>query len=267
MQSLKLIPLGTSSGVPTRDRNVSALALCYEGGHDSGWMLLDCGEGTQYRVIHASLSLHWLKRVCITHLHGDHLFGLPGVLGTLGLQGRKEPLQIFGPPGIRAFLETVRGVSQLHLSYEIQVEEVDGEWSRQLDEMKLSSLPLDHRVQAQGYRIEFQSGLSITYCTDTRPCENAVKLARNTSLLIHEATYLHELQEKASERGHSTAVEAAETARQAGAERLLLTHFSPRYRSPEPLVAEARGIFPETEAAIDLKPVFIESRRTRSQAA
>ena len=93
---LRLVPLGTSAGRPTLLRGASALAVATEG----AWVLCDCGEGAQIAALRAGLSLSRLDAVLVTHLHGDHFNGLPGLLGTLGLEGRQRPLVVAGPPGI-----------------------------------------------------------------------------------------------------------------------------------------------------------------------
>jgi ribonuclease Z len=95
-------------------------------------------------------------------------------------------------------------------------------------------------------------GMAVSYCLDTRPCANAVKLSENADWVIHEATFTEELIEESNHFGHSTAIQAAETAREAGARRLLITHFSSRFPDARPLLEEARSVFPETYAAEDL---------------
>src|SRR5438552_19124883 len=98
---LRVVPLGTSAGRPTLSRGASALAVATEG----AWVLCDCGEGAQIAALRAGLSLSRLDAVLITHLHGDHFNGLPGLLGTLGLEGRQRPLVVAGPTGITALLQ------------------------------------------------------------------------------------------------------------------------------------------------------------------
>ena len=100
-------------------------------------------------------------------------------------------------------------------------------------------------------------GKSVAYCLDTRPCEMAVWLARDVDLLIHEATYTEEFAAEAQQYGHSTAAQAARTARDAGARRLLITHFSTRFPDPTPLLQEARAIFPDTLLAEDLVEIEV----------
>src|SRR5712691_3575636 len=106
---LRIIPLGTSAGRPTLLRGASALAAATEG----GWVLCDCGEGAQLSALRAGLSLSRLDAVLITHLHGDHFNGLPGLLGTLGLEGRERPLTVAGPRGIASLLETLARAGSL----------------------------------------------------------------------------------------------------------------------------------------------------------
>lgn len=269
MPFVKIIPLGTSSGVPTRFRHVSSVAMIM----DSRWVLFDCGEGTQYQVMRAGLSLNKLDAVLITHLHGDHVLGLPGMLSSLSMQNRNAPLSIHGPEGIHELLTTVGRLTETRFTYPLQIEEIRGDGLvRKTPHYSVECARLDHRVTAYGYAVRnvFRSGtpgeveFRVAYCTDTRPCAASVELAREADLVIHEATYLHELVEKAHERGHATAADAAGIAREARAKRLLLTHFSARYRDVQPLVEEAQGIFPNVTAAADLVPVELyKSSRLR----
>jgi ribonuclease Z len=268
---MRAIPLGISSGVPTASRNVSAVAVEVVPGRN--WILLDCGEGTQQRVARTALALSSLEAVYVTHLHGDHVLGLPGLLSTLGLRQRAPALDVFGPRGIRELLESCLRVTDVRLTFRLSVREIDDadvdagpaharRWLHRSPRHGVRVGRLDHRVPAYGYRVEDAWGRSLVYCTDTRPCAGTVELARDAGLLIHEATYAHELARLASERGHSTALEAAEMARRAGARSLLITHFSPRYPDPRPLVVEARRIFPRTWAARELIPFTLKAPPT-----
>jgi ribonuclease Z len=303
---MKVIPLGTSSGKPTLRRNVSGLAVARE----AEWLLFDCGEGTQMQVARAGLSPSRLSAVFITHLHGDHFNGLPGLLSTMGLDRRTRELGLTGPRGIGEYLSLLERLRVAFLTYPIELKEFSALSESivvyETAEYSVSALGLDHRLFAIGYRIDerprpgrfsvekarafgvpegplwgkLQSGedvqledarvvrpadvlgpprpgKSVAYCLDTRPCAMSVELARDVDLLIHEATYTEEFAAEAQQYGHSTAAQAARTARDAGAHRLLVTHFSTRYPDPTPLLQEARAIFPDTLVAEDLMEIEV----------
>lgn len=303
---MKVIPLGTVSGKPTLSRNVSALAVVRE----ADWMLCDCGEGTQIQMMRAGLPSSRLAAIFITHLHGDHLNGLAGLLSTMALDRRERSLTVVGPRGLRDYLDTLGRLKILYAGYPIEVREYGASAFREAqdeatvyrgDGYEVRCLPLNHRIFALGYRIQesprpgrfdvdrarhlgvpegplfgqLQSGHSVTlsdgrtvaptevlgperlgrgvaYCTDTRPCESAVRLARAVDLLIHEATFTADMVNQANEYGHSTAAQAGEIARKSGARRLLITHFSPRYPDVSLLLKEAQQIFPQTLLAEEL---------------
>ena len=124
---LQLTFLGTSAGVPTKQRNVTALAVeClnpYQNASQTTkkrpWVLIDCGEGTQQQLLHTKLSLHQLVAICITHVHGDHCYGLPGLLASAAMSGRTAPLTIIAPKAIAHYLEAVKSTTELHFSFAI----------------------------------------------------------------------------------------------------------------------------------------------------
>ena len=307
---MKIIPLGTSSGKPTLRRNVSALAVVGEG----EWWLFDCGEGTQTQIARAGISPQKLAGVYISHLHGDHYNGLPGLLSTMSLDQREKELTLVGPTGIDEYLRLLARLNICHVNYPLRLREFDAQYFAGGEQelvyesarFTVTTRPLDHRIFALGYRLEektkpgrfnlerakalgippgplysrLQSGQSITledgrmihpsevlgpprpgkvvsYCLDTRPCANAVKLSENADLLIHEATFTEELIEESNHFGHSTAIQAAEIAIEAKARRLLITHFSSRFPDIRLLLEEARSVFPQTVAAEDLIEVEV----------
>ncbi len=296
MDRIRIVFLGTSGGMPSRERNVASVALVMDG----HVLLFDCGDGTQRQLMKCEdVRSGAVEAIFITHLHGDHLFGLPGLLSSLGMGGRREPISVYGPAGIAGFLTSI---PYYRVPYEVNVVEVaPGEVLRGRG-FRVSCAPVVHHAPCVAYRIdeddhpgkfdavraselgvpsgplfgELQRGVSVTlgdgrvvrseevvgpprpgrsivYCTDTRPCESAVALARGADVLIHESTYDNALQAEAAARDHATAAEAADVARQAGAGRLILTHFSPRYESVELLVAEAAAVFANVDAAADFK--------------
>jgi ribonuclease Z len=307
-----VIPLGTAGAIPTRERHLSAVAVERKG----RVLLLDCGEGTQYRLLHANLNRARIDAVFITHLHGDHLYGVPGLAGTVGMLQRSEPMTVVGPVGIARFLSAAAGVSDQEIPYGLDVVELDveaigdeGEVVYETDERIVTARPLDHRIPAVGYRLaekprrgrfdpdaaralgvtdprDFgtlhegepvttddgtvvrpeqvvgpeRPGVVLSYCTDTRPCDGSRKLSEGVDLVIHDATFAHDLIDQAIKTGHSTAREAAEIARDAGAHRLLLTHISARYEDASPLAEEAQTVFTATEAAEELKRYVLDPR-------
>ena len=302
---MKIIPLGTSSGKPTLRRNVSALAVVGEG----EWWLFDCGEGTQMQIARAGLSPQKLVGIFISHLHGDHFNGLPGLLSSMALDNREKPLTLVAPTGTREYLNLLASLKICYVNYPLNLMEFSGKsFVEQPQALVYESprftvitRPLDHRIFALGYRLEekmkpgrfnlerarelgipsgplysqLQAGKAVTltdgrviqpsevlgeprpgkivsYCLDTRPCLNAVKLAENADWLIHEATFTEEQIEEAHHFGHATALQAAQVAVEARAKRLLITHFSSRYTDVRHLLDESRAVFPETFAAEDL---------------
>lgn len=153
---MKLTFLGTSSGTPTRHRNVSGLAVQTVLGAD--WFLVDCGEGTQHRLLQTPLSLHDMAAVCITHVHGDHCYGLPGLLASAGMGKRTRPLKLIAPLPVWQWFQATRALTDLHLPYE--VEHVDVEDQALVYEapgVRIERHVLRHRVPSHAYRVQVQT--------------------------------------------------------------------------------------------------------------
>ena len=156
---MRVIPFGTSSGRPTSVRHVSALAV------DLGprWILVDCGEGTQQQIMRSPLKLSRLAAVLITHLHGDHVLGLPGLLGTMGMEGRTAPLPVVSADGTGRWLDVMCDLPILGIDFPMPLTElVDDTLAGTASEPMpvldvvgtlVSALPLRHRVPSFGYRI------------------------------------------------------------------------------------------------------------------
>jgi len=301
---MKLTFLGTSSGTPSRTRNVTSIALQLV--QQGKLWLFDCGEGTQQQVMRSPLRLSQLDKIFFTHMHGDHLFGVIGLLASRSLQnGGTTPVTLYGPPGLPEFVRCNLELSQTHLAYPVYVETVGTNQIYEDADLRVVCAPLKHRIKAWGYAViekdqpgHFQAekakalgippgplygklkngetitladgriidgaeligpsrpGRKVVYCSDTIYTPNAVELARNADVLIHESTYLHEDLALAERGMHSTAAMAAQVALQAGVKTLILTHFSPRYEAEggsrlHDLLAEAQAIFPNTFVAHD----------------
>ncbi len=152
---IELIFLGTSSGIPTRTRNVSALAIKPK--NSKSWCLVDCGEATQHQLHHTSLSLVQLNTIFITHVHGDHCYGLPGLLASASMAGRTEPLTIVGPENIEPFVLNTLQLTDAHMSYELRFENVvnylssDPKGCYLTPEFSVFAAALSHRVPSYAY--------------------------------------------------------------------------------------------------------------------
>ncbi len=142
--------LGTSSGTPTRTRNMTAIAIRSEGARH--WALVDCAEGTQHRLLRTGLSPMSLRAVFITHLHGDHCYGLPGLLASAGMLGRTEPMSIVGPPALRGMIECIMGASELTLPYRIDWVATDElAHTDILPDLRARATALSHRIASHAF--------------------------------------------------------------------------------------------------------------------
>ncbi|MCL2736144.1 MAG: ribonuclease Z [Propionibacteriaceae bacterium] len=151
---MKLTFLGTGAGVPSATRNVASTALDLMAENGSIW-LFDAGEGTQHQCMKASLRIRRVNRIFITHLHGDHVFGLPGFLSSRSFQAETSPVYVYGPPGLTELIDTTLRLTQSHLTYPLVTHEVeDGETLFHEDHFSVSVRGLDHVVPCFGYRIE-----------------------------------------------------------------------------------------------------------------
>ena len=250
---MELIFLGTSAGVPTRSRNVTAILLDLKHPTRGGLWLFDCGEGTQHQLLHTAYHPGKLDKIFITHLHGDHLFGLPGLLCSRSMAGNANPLTIYGPAGIRDFVETTLRLSGSWTDYPLEVVEISEGLIFDDGDYKVSAQPLSHPVECYGYRIDAH---------DKPGALDAAALMADgvkPGPLLHEATLETAMEEKANGRGHSSTRQAAQLARDAGVRRLIITHVSSRYdaRGCEKLLEECRALFPECELAEDFAQVSV----------
>ena len=297
---MQLTFLGTGAGAPSLQRNVTAIALTLSKRGET-W-LFDCGEATQHQYMRSDLRPGKLEKIFITHLHGDHIFGLPGLLTSRSMAGLKEPLTIYGPQGIRQFIETALSLSGSYTSFPLEIVEIGAGLVFDDGAFRVTAWPMNHVVECYGYRIEqhdkpgfldaprlkaegvprgpwYQQlkqgerirledgreidgaeylgpptkGKVLAIFGDTGPTEVALQLAADADVMVHETTLEAALAEKANSRGHSTTIQTAQVAKQAGAKRLIATHFSSRYLSQdrERLLAECQSVFPQTVLAHD----------------
>ncbi|CAK9886716.1 MAG: Ribonuclease BN [Candidatus Erwinia impunctatus] len=298
---MELLFLGTGAGTPSRQRNVTSIAVNFQSHHPVSW-LFDCGEGTQQQILRSPVKLGKIEKIFITHLHGDHIFGLPGFLTSRSMIGNTTPLTLFGPAGLKEYVDVNIRLSGSWISFPLEIIEISAGEIYRDDYVSVIAQPLTHPVPCFGYRIterdkpgaldvqtllaegiepgrQFQAlkegktvtledgriingwdylgpatpGLTVAIFGDTAPTPCAQALASQVDVMVHEATLEAAMQEKANARGHSTTVQAAETAKTAGAKKLIITHISSRYtrEEGERLLDECRAIFPDTDLAHD----------------
>jgi ribonuclease Z len=294
----ELVVLGTASQVPTRHRNHNGYLLRW----DDEVILFDPGEGTQRQMLLAGLAVTPIRRICITHFHGDHSLGLPGILQRLSLDKVPHPVIVHYPAAGQEFYDRLRHATSYWDNAEIVASPVTADFT----DGQLTALPLWHSVPAYGYRLEEpparrmlpaalaargisgpavgelqragrlgdvtldevsveRPGQSFAFIMDTGLCDNVYKLAAGVDLLVIESTFLAEDAEMARLVGHLTAGQAASVARESGVRRLVLTHFSQRYQDPALFLAEARAEFAgDIVIAEDLMRVPVPPRRPPS---
>ncbi|OZU90035.1 ribonuclease Z [Virgibacillus indicus] len=149
---MELIFLGTGAGVPSKQRNVSAIALTLLQEINSIW-LFDCGESTQQQILRTSIKPGKINKVFITHMHGDHIFGLPGLLSSRSFQGGSDELTVYGPKGIKEYIETSLKVSGTHLTYPLAIIEIEDGQIIEDENFTIYIQKLDHGIDSFGYRI------------------------------------------------------------------------------------------------------------------
>lgn len=145
--------LGTGAGVPSKGRNVTSIALKLLDEINEVW-LFDCGEGTQQQILNTHIRPRKVSKIFITHMHGDHIFGLPGFLSSRSFQGGEEDLTIYGPKGIREYAQSSLRLSDSHLSYRIHYVEIEhAGWLFEDEKFKVYADFLDHRIPSLGFRV------------------------------------------------------------------------------------------------------------------
>jgi len=145
--------LGTGAGMPGRERNVTSIALNLREYNRGSW-LFDCGEGTQQQILRAAVKPGKLEKIFITHLHGDHIFGLPGLLTSRSMNGSTDPLTLYGPKGIKAFVEMALQLSGSWLTFPLEIVEITAGEIINDEQFRVTAWPLNHPVECYGYRIE-----------------------------------------------------------------------------------------------------------------
>ncbi|MCX6268619.1 MAG: ribonuclease Z [Bacteroidetes bacterium] len=253
--TFSLTVLGSNAAIPANNRNLSAHLL----NANERFFLIDCGEGTQFQLKKYHFSFQRIKHVFISHLHGDHFFGLIGLLNSMHLLGRKEALHLYAPAMLYEIINIQLEVSQTTLNYPfifhpLRMEQYD--LILEQERISVHSFPLRHSIPACGFVFReknqprrVREPRSYAYCSDTTYSEKIIPYVQEVGLLYHEATFMQDRAVAAADKFHSTAIEAATIALKARAKKLLIGHFSARYEDIGPLLAEARSVFAEADAA------------------
>jgi ribonuclease Z len=288
--------LGNNSALPAYDRHPTAQVVTL----NDQLFLLDCGEGTQMQLSRYKIRRSRIKHIFISHLHGDHYFGLAGLVTSMGLLGREQPLHIHAPAALQQIIQLQLDVADTVLPYPLHFHPLEKEGFIVNEERySVECFPVYHRIECWGFIIREKKkprkinrdqaiaynipaayyerlkngddyetrsgeivknewvtvpntpGASYAYCADTLYHPAVAEKVKQVNLLYHEATYLQDLAERAASRFHSTTIQAAEIARQAGVQRLLIGHFSSKYEMLDSFLTEAQQIFPHTQLALE----------------
>ena len=244
--------LGNNSAVPAFDRHPTSQILTTQ----DCLYLVDCGEGTQIQIIHYKIRRSKIHRVFISHLHGDHYFGLVGLINSMGLLGRLQPLHLHGPSPLWEILQMQLREADTHLPCELIFHPLPEEESIIAEDKhtRISCFRTNHRIACWGFlfrEINTKGERSYAFCADSRYDERVADAVKGCDWIYHEATYLDDLRASAESRFHSTTRQAAAIAARAGARNLLIGHFSSKYADLEPFLAEASEVFPRTWLALE----------------
>ena len=297
--------LGTASAVHSKDRNHPSIALKAFG----DVFLFDCGEGAQKQLLFTNVSPMKISKIFITHFHGDHILGLPGLLQSMSLNGRERKLTVYGPRGLDKLKDAIYSLGYSSIEYEIDFIEIDSGVIEETEEYIIRCQSVKHNVPALAYSIEEKKkprfirekaielgvpvgpafgklhngeeveidgkiikpeqvlgpprkGTKITYSGDTQPCEEMIIFAKDSTLLIHESTFIQKEAQNAMDYGHSTSQDAAYVAREPNSEELILTHISTRYGDEyaEIMLKEAREVFENTQIAEDFMEIHVRGK-------
>ncbi len=285
--------------VPTKERNTSAVLISYKAEN----ILIDCGEGTQRQLRLAGIKPTKITKILISHWHGDHVLGLPGLIQTMGASEYSGVLKIYGPKGSQKHIEKMLGAFVFGNKVDFKTLDITKKRFFDNKDFDLEALPLDHGIDCLGFsfvekdrrkiniqtikkigipegpllgRLQsgksisfkgkritpdqttyFVKGRKISYIADTLLCDNCIKLADNADLLISEAVYDSGLENKAFEYKHLTAKQAGLIANQANVKKLILTHFSQRYKNTQEIEEDARTVFNNIVCAEDFMKIKI----------
>jgi ribonuclease Z len=302
--SFSVTILGSSSALPTSKRYLTAHLV----NHDERFFLIDCGEGTQIQLRRFKKKTARINHIFISHLHGDHVFGIFGLISSFSMMGLKNALHIYSHPNLEKILNTHLSYFNDDIRFPIVYHSIGGKKSQVIysdKKIKVSTIPLKHRIPCIGFLfnelpkppninknfisaylpsikeiIEIKNGSdyiapdgkliknseitapaippkSYAFCTDTKATESIVPLILNINVLFHETTFLETDTKLAKKTYHSTTKQAADLAKKANVGKLVIGHFSSRYKNENSFIDEARQLFPNTIMAEDGLEIMI----------
>jgi ribonuclease Z len=297
---MKLTILGSCSAYPTLNRFTTSQILQINGRS----FLIDCGEGAQIQLRKNKIKFNSIEDILISHLHGDHFFGLPGLILTFNLLGREKPLNIYGPKGIKKIIVSLLKIGNTWTNYKLNFTELKNPKSEIIydkNDISITTIPLYHGIytngflfrkktsvhklmvdKAQSYGIDktqfagiklgkdgiktdgsiikniklvepLNPDLTYAYCGDTLFNEKIIEQTKGCNLLYHESTFLKKHENFAKKTFHSTAEQAALIAKKSNVKKLILGHFSTRYKDLDLFIKESKSIFPNVDLAIENK--------------
>lgn len=294
--SFQVTVLGTMAAIPTKSKAPAAQVISV----NQSLLLIDCAEGTQTQMRKYGIKMQRIGAIFISHMHGDHYFGLVGLINTMSLLKRNAPLHIYGPPELKKIIELQFKAAKSYPVFNITFHDLEFDASRQIyadSNITITTIPLKHRIPCNGFLIEEKpkprkikpeeivrygvpvekikdvkagsdhktttgnviknevlteappTPLKYAYCSDTKYTETIIPIIENCDLLYHEATFTNREAQRAADTFHSTAAQAAAIALKANVKKLLLGHFSTRYKNTNAHLNEAKAIFDNTVCA------------------
>ncbi|MCC6690143.1 MAG: ribonuclease Z [Bacteroidia bacterium] len=297
MQKFEVTILGCSSATPTSKRNPSSQLVNIA----EQYFLIDCGEGTQMQLRRFKIKFQRINHIFISHLHGDHYYGLIGLLSSMHLLGRTANVHLYGPPALKNIIDLQLNYSETKLHYNLIFHPLNNTAPQLIfedEKISIQTILLNHRISCTGflfrekekprkismekitaYKIPHtelnnikqgsdfvtkegavipnekittaQPLYSYAYCSDTCYDEKVIEQVKSVDVLYHEATFMEDMHDRAAETFHSTAKQAANVAAKAAVKKLIIGHYSARYKDLQPLLAEAQSVFANTALAVE----------------
>ena len=293
---LSVTILGNNSAVPAFNRHPTSQVVTQDGTN----YLVDCGEGTQIQMIKYKIRRGKISHIFISHLHGDHYFGLVGLLNTFNLLSHQQELHVYGPAPLQQIIEMQLKVADTAMCYPLHFHTITkNEVLVDNDKIKIRCFRTNHRIECYGFHFQEKDskrrllidkvrkmeipvsfygslqegkdyitpkgqviyndevtsdperGKRYAFCADTKYDESLIEHIYGCDMIYHETTYLDNMRDKANDRFHSTTKQAAELARKAMVNKLLIGHFSSKYATLEQFLSEAKEVFANTELAIE----------------